>query len=344
MKTKAAILFKTGRPLKIEEVEIPSLKKGQLLVKILASGLCRSQLNEIKGIKGPDKYLPHMLGHEASAEIVEVGKDISKVKKGDYVALTWIKGKGIEAEPPSYKLGKQVISSGPLATFCQYAIVSENRVIKIPKKVPVEYGAIIGCAVATGIGIIRRTLKASKGKTIAIFGVGGIGSSAILGAKMQRCSKIIAVDIRKDKLILAKKLGATDIFKYQDKGLITKIKALTYGGVNFAVEASGVKDAMETAFEVLNEKGYLAIAGNLRKSERICLDPFEFIKGKRVTGTWGGETVPDIDIPFYAQKFLAGELAISKLVTREFSLTEINKAFAIMESNKFVGRMIIKFD
>ena len=162
MKTKAAILYELNKPLVIDDVEIPELKRGQVLAKILYSGVCRAQYNEIIGLKGPDKFLPHMLGHEASAIIDEVGEGITKVKKGDYVALSWIKGDGLDGINSQYKRGTQVINAGGVTTFSEYAVVSENRVTKISKRINPEAASIIGCAVATGCGIIENTLKAKK--------------------------------------------------------------------------------------------------------------------------------------------------------------------------------------
>lgn len=342
MRTKAAVLYEINKPLVIEEIEIPKLEKGQVLVKILATGFCRAQLNEVRGLKGVDHFLPHLLGHEASAIVEDTGEGITKVKKGDYVVCSWIKGSGMEGAPARYHKGKTVIHAGKVTTFSTYAVVSENRLTKIPTAVPPDVASILGCAIATGVGIVYRTLDVKKGSTIAVFGVGGIGSSVILGAKMKRCSKIIALDIRKEKLQFAKSLGATHTIDSHKEDIHAKIQNIARGGVDYAVEASGNKSAMEKAFEEIKDTGKLVIAGNLRKGEKICILPFDLIKGKKILGTWGGETQPDEDIPYYAKKYLSGDLDIEKLITRKFQLDRINSVLEIMQKNDSLGRMIIE--
>lgn len=333
MKTKAAVLYKLNSPLVIEEIEMPQLKSGQTLVKILASGICRTQLNEIKGLKGQDKYLPHLLGHEGAGRVEEVGPGVGKVKKGDYVVLSWIKGEGLDAPSSQYSVSGKVINSGAIATFSQYSVISENRLTKIPKDIPPHHAALLGCALPTGGGIVIHNFNLSRKSSLAVFGVGGVGSGAILVAKMQNCGKIIAVDISKEKLDFAKKLGATDTIFFKD------VKFLE---VDYALEASGVREVMEKAFEAIRNTGTLVIAGNLRKGEKISINPFDLILGKRIVGSWGGESRPDVDIPFYAKAYLSGELKLDKLVTQRIPLVDINKALELMEKNQVLGRVIIE--
>lgn len=340
MKTIAVILYELNKPFVIEEVEIPKLKESQVLVKILATGICRAQYNEMIGLKGPDKFLPHLLGHEAAGEVLETGRSVKKVKPGDYVVLTWIKGKGLDGISSRYKRGKRIINAGGVTTFQEFSVVSENRVVKISGKVKPDVAAILGCAIPTGCGIIRRTLEVRQGSTLSVFGVGGVGGSAILGARMAGCKKIIAVDIGQEKLRFAKKLGATDAVDFRTRKVSSTILS---EGFDYAVEASGVKDVMETAFELLNDHGKLAIAGNLKKGEKICIVPFDLIRGKKILGTWGGETRTDEDIPYYADQYLKGSLRIEKLITRKFKLEQINEAFVLMEKNEVLGRMVIEF-
>src|SRR3989338_6624930 len=299
MKTKAAILYELNRPLVIDEVEIPQLNPGQVLVKILFSGVCRAQYNEIIGLKGPDKFLPHMLGHEGTGVVEDPSPQVKKVKKGDYVALSWIKGNGMDVPSTKYKSGNRIINAGAITTFSEYSVISENRLTKISRKIPADKGAVIGCALAPGAGIINNTLKATKGNSIAIFGIGGIGASVVLAAKLKPCYPIIAIDIFKKKLDFAKILGATHTIDAVKEDVPVQIIKITKRGVDFAVDAYGEKSAMETAFASLKYPGTLVIAGNLSRDERISLHPFELIKGKRIVGTWGGETVPQKDFPRY---------------------------------------------
>ncbi len=334
MKTKAAILCKLNSPLLIKEIEIPKLKKGQVLVKILASGICRSQLNEISGNKGPDKYLPHLLGHEGAGIVEEAGPEVTKVKKGDYVVLSWIKGKGLEAPSSNYLLEGEIINSGAITTFSEYSVISENRMVKISKKVPPHLAALLGCAIPTGGGIVIHDFQITTDSSLAVFGVGGVGSGAILVAKMQNCGRIVAVDITREKLEFAKKLGATETLLFKN---CQNLK------VDFALEASGVREVMEKAFESIKNTGKLVIAGNLRKGEKIAINPFDLMLGKRIFGSWGGETKPDVDIPYYAKAYLNGDLKLDKLITQKIKLEEINEVLEMMKRNKVLGRVVIEF-
>lgn len=334
MKTKAAILFKTGQLLSIEEIEIPKLKAGQVLVRILVSGICRAQLNEVRGWKGKDKFLPHLLGHEGAGIVEEIGTGVTKVKQGDYVVLSWIKGKGLEGGITQYKFGKITVNAGPITTFGNRSVISENRLVKISTQVPPRIAALLGCAVATGAGIIFHTLNIKKGSTIAIFGAGGVGASAILAARMRGCKVITAVDISLPKLQFARSLGVTDAV------LFDKLK---FQAVDCAIEASGNKQAMEKAIETVGDHGQVVIAGNLKSGEKISLDPFELIKGKRIMGTWGGETDIDRDIPMYAKAFLDGKMKIDSLLSKRIKLEKVNEALNMMEKNKLLGRAVIDF-
>ena len=342
MKTRAAILWELNKPLIIEDIQIPELKRGQLLVRILYSGVCRAQYNEMIGLKGPDKFLPHLLGHEASGYIEDCGQGVSKVKKGDYVCLSWIKGEGLDGINSQYTLNGQTINAGGVTTFSDYAVVSENRVTPLSSLMPADAAAILGCAVVTGCGIIENSLQVSLGASIAVFGAGGIGLSVILGAKRKNCAHIIAVDIDDAKLQFAKRLGATHVINVKTMDTVREINAICPSGVDYAVDASGNKLAMENAFAVIREKGGVCvIAGNLSKDEQISLHPFDLIKGKRIIGTWGGETVPDRDIPQYVSAFLKEQLPFDQMITHRFGLEDINKAFDVLVNGE-AGRIVIK--
>ena len=342
MKTRAAILWQLHKPLVIDDVEVPALKRGQVLVKVLYSGICRAQYNEMIGLKGPDKFLPHLLGHEASGFIVDTGPGITKVKKGDYVCLSWIKGKGLDAFNSRYGCNGVGINAGAVTTFSDYTVASENRVTKIPKSMPAEAAAILGCAVLTGCGIMENTVAAAGGTSVAVFGVGGIGLSVILGARRRGCSTIIAVDLEGKRLRFAKRMGATHALNANSQNVLKEINTIMPTGLDYAVDASGNKNAMENAFAAVKEKGGVCvIAGNLSKDEQIALHPFDLIKGKRITGTWGGESMPERDIPKYARAFSRGDLPFDRMITHRFHLEDINKAFDVLIKGE-AGRIIVK--
>lgn len=331
MKTKAAVLRNVGSPLVIEELEIPKLEKGQILVKVLYSGLCRSNINEIYGYKGAE-FIPHLTGHEASAVVVEVGKGVSKVLVGDYVVCSWIKGWGLETSPVKYKSDKDVVSAGACSTFSEFAVISENRLVKISRMIYPDVASLFGCAVPTGAGIIDN-FGIKAGQKVAVFGIGGIGASALMRAVS--CDiDCTAFDVVSWKLNWAQKnlnVKAINIFEF----------SLFNGFFDFVIECSGNKVAMEIAFELINNNGMAIIAGNLKPGERISIDPSNLVKGKKLQGTWGGGCFPDRDIPLYAELYLNGKLPIVKLITKVYSLDRINEGIEDLERGKLI-RGIVK--
>lgn len=342
---KAAILSQINQPLEIDELIIPELKRGQVLVKVAYSGVCHSQLNEIRGLKGEDKFVPHTLGHEGSGIVMEVGPEVQKVQAGDHVVLTWIKGSGCDAPATQYhRHDGSVVNSGAISTFMEYAIISENRLVPIPEVMPLKEAALLGCAIPTGAGIVLNTAHVQPGNSVAVFGVGGIGLSAIFAAKMMRAAVIIAVDIREQKLIQAQEIGATHIIDASHQDVLDAIRVITNGsGVDFAIEAAGHRETMETAFKsVRNKRGLCILAGNLPTGQQISIDPFDLIKGTRIIGTWGGETDPDRDIVNYVQYFLIGKLKLDLFTSDITKLNDINQALESFNNGNF-NRVLIEF-
>jgi S-(hydroxymethyl)glutathione dehydrogenase/alcohol dehydrogenase len=344
MNTKAAILRKTSEPLEIRELLCSDLKPGQVLVKVAYSGICHSQLNEISGLRGEDKFCPHTLGHEGSGIVEKVGEGVKKVKAGDHVVLTWIKGSGMDVPSCRYIDDHGgVVNSGAISTFLTEAVISENRLVKIHNNMPLKEAALLGCAIPTGAGIIMKTVRKTDAVgSIAVFGLGGIGLSVLLMAEMMSIPQIIGIDISDYKLEKARQIGATNLINVKEENVLASIMKITSGkGVDYAVECSGNKTAMEIAFQAVRDKGGLCvIAGNLPQGEKISINPFDLIKGKRLMGTWGGETNPDEDIPLYVDLYLSGKLKIDKLISNMYSLQEINKA--LDEFKKGVnGRVLI---
>lgn len=342
MKTIAAVLYETGMPLRIEELTIPDLKPGQVLVEVAFSGVCHSQLLEVRGKRGPDRFLPHTLGHEGSGTVFEVGEGVTKVKPGDHVVLSWIKGNGADVPSTVYSSTKGQINSGAISTFMRYTVTCENRVTPIPDDMPLREAALLGCAVPTGAGIIVNTAKVSSGSSIAIYGIGGIGLSALLAAKMVDAALIIAIDVLDQKLEQAVQFGATHIINARKQDVLSCIMEITNGhGVDYAIESAGRRESMEKAFQSVRDNGGLCvIAGNLPYGEQISINPFDLIKGKRIIGTWGGETQPDNDIPKYVDLYLSGKLKAEKLITHIYSLQNINRALDNLSEGN-VGRILI---
>ena len=340
---KAAVLQALNVPLRMRnDIELPVLRRGQVLVQLAYSGVCHSQLMEAKGKRGEDVYLPHLLGHEGSGVVVETGPDVAKVQSGDRVVLGWIKGSGIEAGGVQYKCPDGILNAGGVTTFNDYAVVSENRCVRVPEGVPMDIAALFGCAVLTGAGIITNSVRPIKGSSIAIFGLGGIGLSALMGLVLFDCAMVIAVDISEDKLQLAEEFGATHTVNAAECDPVQTIRELTDGrGADYTVEAAGRSDTIEKAFDAVRRGGGLCVfASHPSHGSRISLDPFEMICGKQIIGSWGGSSDPDRDIPIYADLYLKGKLPLDRLITHRYSLEEVNQALDDLEQNKVVRPLI----
>lgn len=339
MKTKAVILKAINQLLEVQELEIPALKRGQVLVEVAYSGLCHSQLNEIRGLKGEDKFLPHTLGHEGSGIVLECGEGVTKVKRGDHVVLSWIKGEGLEGLGTQYE-GR--INSGPISTFLTHAVISENRLIPIPKEMPLREAALLGCAIPTGAGVVKNEMNVRAGQSFAVFGVGGVGLSALIAAKAAQASPLIAVDVSEDKLARAILLGATHTVNSGKIDPVAALLEITGGkGVDFIFEAAGKKSAMEQAFSSLKAPGLCVLAGNLPQGQTISIDPFDLIRGKKIVGTWGGKSRIDEDVKAYAALYLEKAISFEGMITHEVPLEEINALVSALEKGQ-VGRGVVR--
>ena len=343
LKSLAAVLTKLNAPLKLIELTVPPLLQGQVLVKVKFSGICRSQVNEIKGFKGEDPFLPHTLGHEGSGIVKEIGPGVKKVKVGDHVVLTWIKGEGLAPLGTTYRAGNLAINSGPISTFLQLAVVSENRLVPIPKEISLKLAALFGCAIPTGAGIIFNETKLKKNQTVAIFGLGGIGLSALLAASQKKAGEIFAIDKHQSKLDLAKRLGATHTLLFDKERSCREIQEKTGGlGVDVAIEAAGRREVMEVAFQATQDRGLCILAGNVPQGTLISCNPFDFIKGKRLIGTWGGGVIPDRDIPLFLNLFLKQQNQLNQLINYETPLQEINQTIDLLSEGK-IARALLSF-
>lgn len=238
---KAAVLDEINKPLKIKFLKNEDLLIGQVLVKVYYSGVCRSQLMEIKGARGIDSWLPHLLGHEGTGEVLDVGEGVTKVKKGDKVILGWIKGEGLDAPGAKYKCNGEVINSGKVTTFSTHTIVSENRLVKIPNGLPLDVAVLFGCALLTGAGMVFNQLKPEQNKNIVVLGLGGIGLSALMALNLYNCKCLIAIDVNDEKLKLAKEFGATHCINAAKENVIEAVNMITENdGADGCIE-SGVR-------------------------------------------------------------------------------------------------------
>lgn len=332
MKTKAAVLRNINGPLIIEELEIPVLKRGQVLVKILYSGLCHSNINEIRGRKGAN-FIPHLTGHEASAIVMEVGEGVSKVRENDYVVCSWVKGSGLEVSSVKYQSNTDIVNAGACSTFVEYAIVSENRIVKIPREVEPIVASLLGCAVQVGASIIDKS-GIKSGQKLAVFGIGGIGASVLIRA-ISLGIECYAFDVMSWKLNWVRKELGVIAVHFDDFNI-----AHFNDGFDFSVECSGNKAAMETAYECLKSNGTAIIAGNLKPGEKISIDYWGLLTGKTLKGAWGGLSFLDADVPFYALSYIYGSLPIDKLITKVYPFNEINAGLEDLESGRLVRGVI----
>jgi S-(hydroxymethyl)glutathione dehydrogenase/alcohol dehydrogenase len=339
---KAAVLYEINKPLIIEDIEVPNLEMGQLLVKVMSSGICHTQLDNVKGKYGADPYLPHLLGHEGAGVVEKIGPGVTHVAPGDHVILTWIQGPGFNAKTPLYMKGSQKINAGPVTTFNEYTVASENRVTKIRDDVSFDVASIIGCAVSTGLGAVLNESKVQPGASVAVFGIGGIGLNIIQGAALVNALKIIAVDIHADKLDVAQKFGATHVINAKKEDPVKKIKELTDGkGVDYAFESAGLKETMEQAYQAACNTGLINLVGNPTHNEKICIDAVQTHYGKQLIGGHGGHTRPDVDFARYIAFYKAGKLKIDELITHRYKLDDVNVAIEDMQAGH-VCRAIIE--
>ena len=341
-RTQAAILFELGQPLRVVDIDLPELKPGQVLVDLAYSGVCHTQLSEARGKRGADPFLPHAMGHEGAGIVLEIGQGVRKVKPGDHVVLSWIKGRGADVPSTVYRSNGQKINSGAVCTFMRHAITCENRLVAIPEVMPLRTAALLGCVVPTGCGVIINTAKVQKGQSVAVFGTGGVGLCAILAAVRNGAYPIVAVDILDYKLSHARQAGATHLVNASRQNALAEILKITNGqGVDYSIESAGTPRAMESAFKaVRNGGGLCIIAGNAPAGETITLNPFDLIKGKRIVGSWGGETDPERDIPLYAESYLDGRLKLDQLITNEYTLEDTNQALDSLEQGKCLRPII----
>ena len=335
MYMKAAILEEQNKPLVIRTLEIPKLKRGQVLVRVHASGICGAQLGEISGSNGPDKYLPHLMGHEGGGIIEAVGPGVSSVGVGDHVVMHWRKGSGIESEPPKY-LGEagKVYGAGWVTTFNTMAIVSENRVTKISENIPFEIAALMGCAVTTGFGVVFNEAKLSKGQSIAVAGCGGVGLNVIQGARIRKAGHIVAIDRCKSKLGMAENFGADDIFCGDFNS-----QSWGFGDVDVFVDCTGNVDVIAFGYSISKKT---ILVGQPRKGETLALPNMrQHYCGKVLMDSQGGATNPQRDIPFYLSMYRDNLLELDSLITHRFPFSEINEALDTARSGK-AGRVILE--
>jgi S-(hydroxymethyl)glutathione dehydrogenase / alcohol dehydrogenase len=307
---------------------------------VLYSTICGAQLNEIAAAKGPDKFLPHLLGHEASARVLDTGPGVTTVKQGDTVVLHWRPSQGIQCQPPVYEWGGAKLNAGWVTTFNDYAVISENRMTVIAPDYDLRNAPLLGCAVTTAAGVINNDAKVKVGESIVIFGVGGVGVNVVQFAQLAGAFPIVAVDLVDSKLAMAKARGATYCLNSSNcPDLDAEIrKVVGQQGPDKVIETTGAKSVIELAYNLTHADGTCVLVGVPNEKVTINTLPIHF--NKVLTGSHGGDAVPHVDIPRLIRLNRAGRLSFDGIVTDEFPLDRINDALDLVRSGA-AGRVVL---
>jgi S-(hydroxymethyl)glutathione dehydrogenase/alcohol dehydrogenase len=370
IKSKAAIAWGPGQPLSIEEVDVMPPKAGEVLVRLIATGVCHTDAFTLSG-DDPEGNFPAILGHEGGGIVEAIGEGVTSVEIGDHVIPLYTpecgeckfclsgktnlcgkiretQGKGLMPDGTSrfYKDGQPIFHYMGCSTFSEYTVLPEISLAKVNKEAPLEEVCLLGCGVTTGMGAVMNTAKVEEGATVAIFGLGGIGLSAIIGATMAKASRIIAVDINESKFDLAKQLGATDCInpKAYDKPIQEVIVELTDGGVDYSFECIGNVDVMRSALECCHKGwGESVVIGVAGAGQEISTRPFQLVTGRVWKGSAFGGVKGRSELPGIVERYLQGEFKLNDFITHTMGLEDINEAFELMQEGKSI-RSVIHFD
>ena len=370
IKSKAAIAWGPGQPLSVEEIDVMLPRKGEVLVKITASGVCHTDAFTLSG-DDPEGIFPCVLGHEGGGIVEQIGEGVTSVKVGDHVIPLYTpecgeckfclsgktnlcqkiretQGKGLMPDGTTrfYKDGQPIFHYMGCSTFSEYTVLPEISLAKINPVAPLEEVCLLGCGVTTGMGAVRNTAKVEAGATVAIFGLGGIGLSAIIGATMAKASRIIAIDINESKFELATKLGATECInpKDYDKPIQDVIVELTDGGVDYSFECIGNVNVMRSALECCHKGwGESIVIGVAGAGQEISTRPFQLVTGRVWRGSAFGGVKGRTELPDYVERYLQGEFKLDDFITHTMGLEDINEAFDLLHQGKSI-RTVIHFD
>ena len=337
MKFKAAILTKINEPLEVLEIKNFDPEYGQVFVKIIKSGLCGAQLQEIRGEKGNAKFLPHLVGHEGCGIVEAIGKGVTKVKVGDKVVLHWRKGSGIESDFPKYKFNGNTISSGKVTTLSEYSMVSENRMTVVNKDISDDFCTLLGCGLSTGFSVVNKEANVKFGERVLVIGCGGVGINCILSAKLAH-AQVFGVDIQDSKKDLVESIGA-EFFNVKDSESLFKSCKF----IDCIIDTSGYLDTVSNYLPNLSEDGRVIFVAQPKAGDSLkIINPIKFfnIKGITMKTTQAGGFDPDIDIPKYTRLFLNNQIKLDKIITDYFTLPDINQAIKKLSSGT-AGRIII---
>jgi Zn-dependent alcohol dehydrogenase len=349
MRTKAAIDVGYGQKLVVDELEVPDPRPDQVLVKLFSSGICHSQLHQMHN---SDASRPMVLGHEGTGVVTHVGANVKHLKEGDHAIVTWVPRtpvRGRSAPETSGVTYREEPVHGSVYTWGEDVLVSGELVIPISKDDPVDVSSIVGCAILTGAGAVMHTAKVRPGNSVAVFGVGGVGLSAIRMAAILEAYPIIAVDLKDDKLEFAKEFGATHGVNASKVNAVEAVVDISGGGVDFAFDAIGVRATNEQILPSTrgggsgaDNHGGMAVLIGIPGNE-MTLDPRLFMMHQRQFRGSLGATYPETDFPLYLRWHREGKFPLDKLITRRYKLDEINEACDALHAGEIMGRAIIEY-
>jgi len=360
---KAAIFHGPHQPLSIEDVDIDKPREREVLVRTVASGVCHSDLHFVDGLY--PFPAPAILGHEAAGIVDQVGSEVTYVKPGDHVICCLsvfcgycedcmsghpnrCKNKAAVQRPKGdtprlSQNGKMIRQFADLSTYAQNMLVHENALVKITREIPLDRAALIGCGVTTGVGAVLNTARIEPGSTVAVFGCGGVGLSAIQGARIAGARQIIAVDQFENKLAMGKKLGATHTVDASHSNAVEAIRDLTGGGVDYAFEAVGVAKLAEQSFECLKPGGTTTIIGMIPVGQKVEIDGAKLLYERTMQGSNMGSNRFRVDMPRYIDFYLQGRLNLDDMISKRGKLEDVNDAFASMKNGE-VARTVLMFE
>ena len=370
IKCKAAVAWGPNQPLTIEEVDVMPPQAGEVRVRIIASGVCHTDAYTLSG-EDPEGVFPAILGHEGGGIVESIGAGVSSVQVGDHVIPLYTpecgeckfcksgktnlcqkiratQGKGLMPDGTTrfFKDGKPIFHYMGCSTFSEYTVLPEISLAKVNKDAPLKEVCLLGCGVTTGMGAVLNTGKVEAGATVAIFGLGGIGLSAVIGATMAKASRIIAIDINESKFELARKLGATDCInpKNYDKPIQQVIVELTDGGVDYSFECIGNVNVMRSALECCHKGwGESIIIGVAGGGQEISTRPFQLVTGRVWRGSAFGGVKGRSELPGIVEQYMRGDFKLDDFITHTMGLERINEAFDLMHAGKSI-RSVIHFD
>lgn len=343
---KAAVLREFNKELLIEDLIVPKLKKGQVLVDIKYTGICGAQVNQKKGIKINKAFLPCLMGHEGSGIVIDKDPSVKTVGLGDHVVIHWRKSSGLESDFPTYfsNTSNQNIGSGLVTTFSEKSIISENRLTKIDKKHSLDTASLLGCGVSTGFGIIENELGVLEGTNLIVSGIGGVGLSIILAAQLKNLSNIIAVDLNNEKLKFSRVIGATHVINTkEEKSFVTSVRDITKNtGVEYAIDTTGNGEIINNLLELIKPGGSLVLVGQPEQNKNLVITNFlKLYNNIKIFDSQGGSTNPELDIPKILDLHEQKKIDLNLLITKKINLENINVGFKILENHSFVGGRII---